>query len=101
MFFSGTGQLVMYGTDTSSDVAVSATPSSDVNVTTQHETNVTLYIVFGVVFLVFVIVIIIVVKIMRRKNANPNGYTLTSTGKKLFFFSYVLCQLRFGTIMHI
>jgi hypothetical protein len=101
-FFSGTGQLVMYGTDTSSDVAVSATPSSDVNVTTQHETNVTLYIVFGVVSLVFVVVIIVVVKIMRRKNANPNGYTLTSTGKKTNFSLLIFfCQLRFGTIMHI
>jgi heme/copper-type cytochrome/quinol oxidase subunit 2 len=92
--FSGTGQLVMYGTDTSSDVAVSATPSSDVNVTTQHETNVTLYIVFGVVSLVFVVVIIVVVKIMRRKNANPNGYTLTSTGKKqIFLYLYFFVNL--------
>ena len=75
----------MYGTDTSGDVALSATPSSDVNVTSNNDTNVTLYIVFGVAFVVFAIVIIVVVKIMRRKNANPNGYTLTSTGKFSFF----------------
>ncbi len=71
----------MYGTDPSGDISLTATPSSDVNVTSQNGTNVTLYIVFGVAFLVFLIIIVVVVKVMRRKNANPNGYTLTSTGK--------------------
>ena len=79
-FLSGTGQLVMYGTDPSGDISLTATPSSDVNVTSQNGTNVTLYIVFGVAFVIFLIIIVVVVKVMRRKNANPNGYTLTSTG---------------------
>ena len=72
----------MYGTDPSSDISLSATPSSgsEVNITSNNATNMTLYIVFGIAFLVFIIIILVVIKVMRRKNANPNGYTLTSTG---------------------
>ena len=68
----------MYGTDGD----VSSTPSSgtEVNVTSNNATNMTLYIVFGVAFIVFIIIILVVIKVMRRKNANPNVYTLTSTG---------------------
>jgi hypothetical protein len=71
----------MYGTDTSGDVTLTATPSSDVNVTTHHATNVTLYVVVGAAVVVFCVVIVVVVNVLKRKTANPNGYTLTSTGK--------------------
>ena len=57
---------------------------SDNGLPTDQETNntdLTLYIVFGVALLVFILVLIIIVKILKRKNPNPNGYTLTSTGK--------------------
>ena len=66
----------MYGNneDRSEDnIVSSATPSGSV-------TDMTLYIVFGVALLVFILVIFIIVKILKRKNPNPNGYTLTSTG---------------------
>jgi hypothetical protein len=55
----------------SSSSSISATSSVD---------NLTLYIVFGVAFLVFIAVIIVIVRLLKRKSANPNGYTLTSTG---------------------
>ncbi len=83
--FSGTGQLVMYGTDTTNDVTLTATPSSDV--TSTSTTHMTLYIVVAAVFVIFVVVIVVVIKVMKRKNANPNGYTLTSTGKQLYILS--------------
>lgn len=85
----------MYGTDPSGDISLTATPSSDVNVTSQNGTNVTLYIVFGVAFVVFLIIIVVVVKVMRRKNANPNGYTLTSTGNANKAFKSDYSQTRF------
>ena len=71
----------MYGTDTTNDVTLTATPSSDVSSPTT--THMTLYIVVAAAFVVFVVVIGVVIKVMKRKNANPNGYTLTSTGKQL------------------
>ena len=48
--------------------------------------NVTLYIVFGAAFVVFVAVVLVLVRILRKKSANPNGYTLTPTGM------YLLCS---------
>ena len=56
----------------SSSVATGATSGVD---------SVTLYVVFGVAFVVFVAVVIVLVKVLRRKSANPNGYTLTPTGE--------------------
>ncbi len=44
-------------------------------------TNLTLYIVFGVASVVFVIVVVVIVRLLKRKSANPGGYTLTSTGQ--------------------
>ena len=69
----------MYGqvTDTPGSSVTSARDQTGI------DTNLVLYIVFAVSILVFVLVILIVVKLMRRKSPNPNGYTLTSTGKNL------------------
>ena len=73
----------MYGqvTDnpTLSDRDLSSSSSSTLSPTSGVD-NVTLYIVFGVAFVVFIAVVLVLVKILRRKSANPNGYTLTPTG---------------------
>ena len=71
--------------DLSSSSSSTISPTSGVD-------NVTLYIVFGVAFVVFVAVVLVLVRILRRKSANPNGYTLTPTGK-IFSTS---CYLRDG-----
>lgn len=85
--FAGTGQLVIYGnTDDSTESTVDGGQINGISSTTSSaaasglHSDMTLYIVFGVALLVFTLAIIIIVKIYKRKNANPNGYTLTSTG---------------------
>ena len=80
----------MYGTDTTNDVTLTATPSSDVS--SPSTTHMTLYIVVAAAFVVFIVIIGVVVKVMKRKNANPNGYTLTSTGKNTFSPGWVANQ---------
>ena len=62
------------------DLSSSSSSSSTISPTSGVD-NVTLYIVFGVAFVVFVAVVLVLVRILRRKSANPNGYTLTPTGK--------------------
>ena len=99
----GTGQLVMYGNERTTEDDASDNPQNNHDdqstasnngvQTSKAGSDMILYIVFGVAVAVFILVLIIIVKILRRKNPNPNGYTLTSTGKilalilvDLFFF---------------
>ena len=76
----------MYGQVTDnpalSDRDLSSSSSSTLSPTSGVD-NVTLYIVFGVAFVVFIAVVLVLVKILRGKSANPNGYTLTPTGMYL------------------
>ena len=88
----GTGQLVMYGNERTSEDDASDNPAQNHDdqftgtgvQTSKAGSDMILYIVFGVAVAVFILVLIIIVKILRRKNPNPNGYTLTSTGKNFF-----------------
>ena len=65
------------------DRELSSSSSSSTISPTSGVDNVTLYIVFGVAFVVFVAVVLVLVRILRKKSANPNGYTLTPTGMYL------------------
>ena len=69
------------------DLSSSSSSSSTISPTSGVD-NVTLYIVFGVAFVVFVAVVLVLVRILRRKSANPNGYTLTPTGKLIHRGTY-------------
>ena len=99
-YFSGTHNLVMYGkisaggsnnNNNSPDFDINDNGVDHSGMIQKHEAagdssgmpdNLTLYIVFGIAILVFIMVILIVVKVLKKKNANPNGYTLTSTGRR-------------------
>ena len=65
----------MYGQVTDMPTGI-ASPTDSITTT-----NLILYVVFAIAFLVFIAVVAIIIKLFKRKTANPNGYTLTSTGK--------------------
>ena len=62
----------------------SSSSSSVVTGATSGVDSVTLYVVFGVAFVVFVAVVIVLVRVLWRKSANPNGYTLTPTSEVIY-----------------
>ena len=98
----------MYGQVTDnpalSDRDLSSSSSSSTLSPTSGVDNVTLYIVFGVAFVVFIAVVLVLVKILRGKSANPNGYTLTPTGMYLLSAHqktsfHLVCIRRYGFLM--
>lgn len=71
----GDRKLVVYGQVTDAPPDVSSAQAR------QFNSNVVIYISCTVAILVFILLILIAIKVIRRKSPNPNGYTLTSTGK--------------------